>query len=96
MLPIFMTKNANNFKNIFCTLADDLFASFLSIFFENWLTISLTILGKILKLPNSKFKFNFGSEGIVLKLFNNLNENKTAVSDNLSGKFFKRRSNCFS
>ena len=44
---------------------------------------------KILKLPNSKFKFNFASDETVLKLLKDLNENKAVGLDNLSGKFLK-------
>ena len=40
---------------------------------------------KILKYPNSRFKFN--SEETVLKLLQDLDENKAAGLDNLSGKF---------
>ena len=46
---------------------------------------------KILKYPNSKFKFNFVSEETVLKLLQDLDENKAAGLDNLSGKFLKDR-----
>ena len=44
---------------------------------------------KILKLPSSKFKFNFISEETVLKLLKDLDENEAAGLDNLSGKFLK-------
>ena len=44
---------------------------------------------KILKYPNSKLKFNFVSEETVLKQLQNLDENKAACLDNLSGKFLK-------
>ena len=44
---------------------------------------------KILKYPNSKFKFNFVSEETVLKLLQDLDENKAAGLDNLSGKCLK-------
>ena len=42
-----------------------------------------------LKLPNSKFKFDFVSEETVLKLPKDLDENKAAGLDNVPGKFFK-------
>ena len=44
---------------------------------------------KILKYPKYKFKFNFVSEETVLKLLQDLDENKAAGLDNLSGKFLK-------
>ena len=44
---------------------------------------------KILKYPKSKFKFNFVSEETVLKHLQDLDENKAAGLDNLSGKFLK-------
>ena len=44
---------------------------------------------KIVKLPNSKFKFNFVCGETVLKLLKDLYENKTAGLDNLSGKVLK-------
>ena len=44
---------------------------------------------KILKHPKSKFKFNVVPEETVLKLLQDLDENKAAGLDNLSGKFLK-------
>ena len=44
---------------------------------------------KILKYPNSKFKFNFVSEETVLTLLRDLDENKAAGLDNLSEEFLK-------
>ena len=44
---------------------------------------------KILKYPKSKFKFNFVSEKTVLKLLQDLDENKAVGLNNLSGKFLK-------
>ena len=44
---------------------------------------------KILTYPNSKFKFKFVSEEIGLKLLQDLDENKAACLNNLSGKFLK-------
>ena len=56
--------------------------------FEIWFIFSSTILQKILKLPNSKFKFKFAFEETVSKLLKDLNENKAAGLDYLFGKFF--------
>ena len=44
---------------------------------------------KTLKLPRSNFKFNFVSEDYILKFLKNINEDKAAGIDNLSGKFLK-------
>ena len=44
---------------------------------------------KTLKLPNTRFKFTFVSEDSVLKILKNMDENKAAGLDNLSGKFLK-------
>ena len=62
---------------------------FASPFSEIWFTFSSTILQEVLKLPNSKFKFNFVFEETALKLFKDLYESKAAGLDNLSGKFWK-------
>ena len=43
----------------------------------------------MIKLPNSTLKFNFVSEETVLKLLKDLDENKAAGLDNLSGNFLK-------
>ena len=45
-----------------------------------WMSHSRTI---------TKFKFNFVSEDPILKILQNINENKAAGLDNLSGKFLK-------
>ena len=64
MLPIFlMTKKCYDFQKKICTLADNLLAhlpppSLICLAFS---------YEKILKYPNSKFKFNFVSEETVLK-----------------------------
>ena len=44
---------------------------------------------RILKYPKSKFKFNVVSEETVLKLLQDLDENKAAGLDNLSRKLLK-------
>ena len=44
---------------------------------------------KTLKLPHSNFKFDFVSEDYILKFLKNINEDKAAGIDNLSGKFLK-------
>ena len=42
-----------------------------------------------LNLSNSKFQFSLVSEQTVLKILKNMDENKAAGLDNLSGKFLK-------
>ena len=44
---------------------------------------------RILRYPNSKFKFNFVSQENVLKPLQDLDENKGEGLNNLSGKFLK-------
>ena len=44
---------------------------------------------KTLKLPRSNFKFDFVSEDYILKFLKNINEDKAAGIDSLSGKFLK-------
>ena len=52
-------------------------------------TFSSAYYEKILKYPSSKFKFIFVSEEAVLKLVQDLDENKAAGLDNLRGKLLK-------
>ena len=62
-------KYANIFKKIFfCTLARDLLANLPPPFFRFGLHSVWQYYEKILKYPNSKFKFNFFSEKTLLKL----------------------------
>ena len=85
-------KNANNFKKFFfCTLADNLLADFSPSSLRFDLKSIRQYYEKILKYRNSKFKFNAVSESkeTVLKLLQDLDENKAAGLDNLSGKFLK-------
>ena len=82
-------KNANIFKNFFCTLADDLLANLPPTSLRFGLHSVWRYYEKILSYPNSKFKFNFVSEETVLKLLQDLDENKAAGLDHLSGKFVK-------
>ena len=82
-------KNVNIFKKNFCTLADNLLANSPSPSLKFGLHSVQQYYKKILKYPNSKFKFNFVSEETVLKLLQNLDENKAAGLDNLSVKFLK-------
>ena len=56
---------------------------------EIWFKFRSEILGKNSKYPKSKFKFNVVSEETVLKLLQDLDENKAAGLDNLSRKLLK-------
>ena len=76
-------------KKIFCTLADDLVANLSPPSLRFRSPSVLQYYEKILKLTNSKFQFNFASKEAVLKLLNDLDENKAAGLDNLSGKVLK-------
>ena len=82
-------RNANIFKKKFGTLADGLLANLPPPSLKFGLHSVWQYYEKILKYPNSKFKFNFVSEETVLKLLQDLDENKAAGLDNLSGKFLK-------
>ena len=78
-------KDANIFKKIFGTLANDLVANLPPPSLRFGLPSVRQHHEKILKLPNSKFKFNFVFEETLLKLLKDLDENKAAGLDNLSG-----------
>ena len=82
-------KNANIFQNFFCTLADDLLANLSLPSLRFGLLLVRQYYEKVQKLPNSKFKFTFVSEETVLKLVKDMDENKVAGLDNLSGKSLK-------
>ena len=82
-----MTKKLLTFSKIFCTLAEDLLANLPPPSLRFGLYSVRQCYEKILNYPNSKFKFNFVSEETVLQLLQDLDENKAAGLDNLSGKF---------
>ena len=85
-----MTKKMLTFsKKFFCTLADDLLANLSPPSLRFGLNSVRQYYEKILKHPKSKFKFNVVPEETVLKLLQDLDENKAAGLDNLSGKFLK-------
>ena len=81
--------NANIFKNFYSTLADDLLKNLPppSMVFD--LSSVRHYYEKNLKLPDSKFSFTSVTEETILKILKELNENKAAGFDNLSGKFLK-------
>ena len=80
-----------NFFFFFCTLADDLLANLRPSSLRFGLHSVWQYYEKTLKYPNSKFTFNFVSKETVLKLLQDLDENKAAGLDDLSGKFLKNR-----
>ena len=82
-------KNANIFKNFFSTLADNFLTNLPPATMIFGLLSVCQYYNKILKLLNSKFKFSPISEDTILELLKNINENKAAGPDNLSGKFLK-------
>ena len=85
MLPILTKKIGNIFQKYFCTLADDLLANLT----PPSLRFGLHYYQAFLKLANSKYKFTFMSEETVLKPLKDMDENKAACLDNLSGNFLE-------
>ena len=76
-------------KKRFCTLTDNLLANLPHPSLNFGLQSVWQYYEKILKYPNSKFKFIFVFEETVLKLILDLNDNKATGLDNLFGKFWK-------
>ena len=74
---------------MFCTLAEDLLTNLRPTSLRFGLNLVWQYYEKILKCPKSKLKFNGVSEETVLKFFHDLDENKAAGSDNLSGKILE-------
>ena len=85
MLPILTKKIGNIFQKYVCTLADDLLANLT----PPSLRFGLHYYQAFLKLANSKYKFTFMSEETVLKPLKDMDENKAACLDNLSGNFLE-------
>ena len=82
-------ENTNIFKKFYSTLADDLVKNLPPASSIFGLSSVCQYYNKTLKLPNTRFKFTFVSEDSVLKILKNIDENKAAGLDNLSGKFLK-------
>ena len=80
-------ENTNIFKKFYSTLADDLVKNLSPASSIFVLSSVCQYYNKKLKLPNTRFKFTFVSEDSVLKILKNMDENKAAGLDNLSGKF---------
>ena len=95
-LPILMTKKMLLFSFLiffffFCTLAVNFLANLPPSSLRFGLHSVWQYYEKSLKYPNCKFTFNFVSKETVLKLLQDLDENKAAGLDDLSGKFLKNR-----
>ena len=82
-------ENTNIFKKFYSTIADDLVENLPPTSSIFGLSLVCQHYNKTLKLPNTRFKFAFVSEDSVLKILKNMDENKAAGLDNLSGKFLK-------
>ena len=76
-------------KIFFYSLADDLLANLPPPSLKFGLNSVPQYYEEILKYPKSKLEFNVVSEETVLKLLEDLDENKAAGLDNPSGKFLK-------
>ena len=82
-------KNANIFRNFYNSLAGDLLNNLPPAPMRFGLPSVHQYYEKTLKLPRSNFKFDFVSKDYILKFLKNINEDKAAGIDNLSGKFLK-------
>ena len=85
--------NANTFKEFFCNLASDLVAKLPPPSKRFGLNTVRSYYQDILDLLPSKFKFSDVTEGHGLQLLKNMNVDKAAGIDNLSGKFIKDGAN---
>ena len=85
--------NANTFKEFFCNLASDLVAKLPPSYKRFGLDTGRNYYQDILGLLPSKFKFSNVTEDHVLKLLKEMNVDKAAGIDNLSGKFLKDGAN---
>ena len=81
--------NANTFKEFYCNLASDLVAKLPPPSNRFGITSVRKYYQDVLNLLPCKFKFSFVTEDLVLKLLKDMNIDKAAGIDNLSGKFLK-------
>ena len=81
--------NANTFKEFFCNLASDLVAKLPLPSKRFGLDTVRNYCQDILGLLPSKFKFSNVTEDLALQLLKDVNIDKAAGIDNLSGKFLK-------
>ena len=85
--------NANTFKEFYCNLASDLVAKLPPPSNRFGITPVRKYYQDVLNLLPCKFKFSFVTEDLVLKLLKDMNIDKAAGIDNLSGKFLKDAAN---
>ena len=85
--------NANTFKEFYCNLASDLVAKLPPPSNRFGITSVRKYYQDVLNLLPCKFKFSFVTEDLVLKLLKDMNIDKAAGKDILSGKFLKDAAN---
>ena len=85
--------NANIFKEFFCNLSSDLAAKLPPPSNKFGISSVRNYYQNILDLLPSKFKFSNVTEDFVLKLLKDMNIDKAAGIDNLSGKYLKDGAN---
>ena len=81
--------NANSFKDFYCNLASDLLHKLPPPSKKFGITSVRNYYQTILNQLPFKFKFSNVTEDLVFKLLNDVNPDKAAGIDNLSGKFLK-------
>ena len=86
-------RNANTFKGFFCNLASDLVAKLPPPSKRFGLNTVCSYYQDVLSLLSSKFKFSNVTEDHALQLLKDMNVDKVAGIDNLSGKSLKDGAN---
>ena len=81
--------NANTFKEFYCNLAGDLLKKLPPPSNKFGITLVRNFYQTMLDQLPFKFKFSNVTEDLVFKLLNDMNPDKAAGIDNLSGKFLK-------
>ena len=81
--------NANTFKEFYCNLAGDLLKKLPPPSSKLGITSVRSFYQTMLDQLPFKFKFSNVTEDLVFKLLNDMNPDKAAGTDNLSGKFLK-------
>ena len=81
--------NASIFKNFYSSLADNLVSKLPTAPKRFDISLLKTFYEKNAKLPSSKFKLAQVSKEHILEILQNLEPNKAAGIDNISGKFLK-------
>ena len=85
--------NANTFKEFYCNLTSDLVAKLPPPSNRFGITSVCKYYQDVSNRLPCKFKFSFATEDLVLKLLKDINIDKAAGIDNLSGKFLKDAAN---